>query len=238
MKVITDDLQFPEGPVCLPDGSFLVVEIRRGTLTRVQPDGKKHYVAKLGGGPNGAAIGPDGHAYVCNNGGFIWREIHGRIEPMGTPADYTSGRIERVNLDTGKFDVLYDTDGNRPLRGPNDIVFDAHGGFWFTDLGKSRGHQFDFGAVCYAKADGSLVRQVLFPMWQPNGIGLSPDGKTLYVAESATTPPTSASAARTCRRPTSPHRTQACCWRPTGRGRGCDSSMPDAAAAGHCVAKR
>ena len=186
MRTITDDLQFPEGPVCLPDGSFLVVEIRRGTLTRVQPDGSKHTVAQLGGGPNGAAIGPDGHAYVCNNGGFIWREVHGHIEPMGTPDDYTTGRIERVNLDTGRFEVLYATDGERPLRGPNDIVFDAHGGFWFTDLGKSRGRQFDFGAVCYAKADGSLVHQVLFPMWQPNGVGLSPDGNTLYVAESAT----------------------------------------------------
>src|SRR3972149_4123848 len=72
MKVITDDLQFPEGPVCLPDGNFLVVEIRRGTLTHITPAGKKTYVANLGGGPNGAAIGPDGHAYGWNCGGFNW----------------------------------------------------------------------------------------------------------------------------------------------------------------------
>ena len=82
--------------------------------------------------------------------------------------------------------VLYDRCGGRKLLGPNDIVFDAHGGFWFSDLGKSRGHQFDFGSVCYAKADGSLVRQVLFPMWQPNGVGLSPDEKTLYATETET----------------------------------------------------
>ena len=189
MKVITDNLQFPEGPVCLPDGNFLVVEIRRGTLTHVTPQGKKTIVANLGGGPNGAAIGPDGHAYVCNNGGFVWKEnphAGGSLTPVGTPEDYTSGRIERVNLATGKFEVLYDNDGARKLRGPNDIVFDAHGGFWFTDLGKHRGRAFDLGSVCYAKADGSMVREVLFPMWQPNGVGLSPDGKTLYVAESAT----------------------------------------------------
>jgi gluconolactonase len=186
MKVITDDLWFPEGPVCLPDGNLLVVEIRRGTLTHIRPDGRKTIVARLGGGPNGAALGPDGRVYVCNNGGFEWKQRGGHIEPVGTPADYTSGRIERVDLATGQFEVLYDTDGARPLRGPNDIVFDAHGGFWFTDLGKNRGRQFDWGAVCYAKADGSSVREVLFPMWQPNGVGLSPDGKTLYVAESAT----------------------------------------------------
>lgn len=186
MKIITSELQFPEGPVCLPDGNFLVVEIRRGTLTHVTPQGKQTIVAQLGGGPNGAAIGPDGHVYVCNNGGFSWKEHHEAMAPVGTPDDYISGRIERVNLATGKFDVLYDTDGKRKLRGPNDIVFDAHGGFWFSDLGKNRGREFDFGSVCYAKADGSSVREVLFPMWQPNGVGLSPDGKTLYVAESAT----------------------------------------------------
>mgnify|MGYP000034056510 CR=1 FL=1 len=57
-------------PVAMADGSVLVVEIARGTLSRVTPDGRIHVVADLGGGPNGAAIGPDGAVYVCNNGGF------------------------------------------------------------------------------------------------------------------------------------------------------------------------
>ena len=52
VRVIADDLWFPEGPVWLPDGSIVLVEIRRGTLTRVGPDGKKTIVARLGGGPN------------------------------------------------------------------------------------------------------------------------------------------------------------------------------------------
>ena len=75
MREVTSGLQFPEGPVWMEDGSVLVVEIRRGTLTRVAPDGTKTVVAETGGGPNGAAIGPDGKVYVCNNGGFIWHDV-------------------------------------------------------------------------------------------------------------------------------------------------------------------
>ena len=57
------------------------------------------------------------------------------------------------------------------------------GGFWFTDPGKTRHRDWDRGSVCYAKCDGSLVKEMIFPIHKPNGIGLSPDGKTLYVAE-------------------------------------------------------
>ncbi len=67
-QVVATGLRFPEGPVPMPDGSVLLVEIARGTLTRVAPDGSLSVVAELGGGPNGLAIGPDGAAYVCNNG--------------------------------------------------------------------------------------------------------------------------------------------------------------------------
>ncbi len=184
MRVIAEDLWFPEGPVWLGDGSLLVVEIRRKTLTRVWLDGRKSIVAELGGGPNGAAIGPDGHCYVCNNGGFSFvRRADGRMVTSGTPDDYVTGRIERVNIETGKFDVLYDKVGDRPIRGPNDLVFDAHGGFYFTDPGKTFHRNWDRGGVGYAKADGSMIKELIFPIHKPNGIGLSPDGNTLYVAE-------------------------------------------------------
>ena len=184
VRVIADDLWFPEGPVWVGDGSLLVVEIRRKTLTRIWPDGRKKIVAQLGGGPNGAAMGPDGHCYVVNNGGFAFKQrADGRFVTAGTPDDYVTGRVERVNIDTGKFDVLYDRIGEAKIRGPNDIVFDAHGGFWFTDPGKTRHRDWDRGSVCYGKADGSMIKEVIFPIHKPNGIGLSPDGKILYVAE-------------------------------------------------------
>jgi gluconolactonase len=100
--------------------------------------------------------------------------------------DYSGGRIERVDLETGAVSVLYTHAGGVPLRGPNDIVFDGQGGFWFTDLGKVREHDMDRGRVFYARADGSAIHAVIHPLFAPNGIGLSPDDATLYVAETPT----------------------------------------------------
>jgi len=185
-EVVAEGLRFPEGPVAMADGSVLVVEIARGTLTRVHPDGRSEVVAEPGGGPNGAAIGPDGTCYLCNNGGFKWHEDEHGLRPILQADDYSGGRIERVDLASGAVEVLYDRCGDVPLKGPNDLVFDAHGGFWFTDLGKVRAHDMDRGRVYYAKADGSHIHEAAFPFFAPNGIGLSPDGATLYVAETPT----------------------------------------------------
>ena len=186
LSIVARGLQFPEGPIAMPDASVLVVEIRRGTLTRVMPDGAQHVVATLGGGPNGAAIGPDGRCYVCNNGGFRFHDIDGRTFPGLIADDYSGGRIEVVDLSTGAHQVIYRECDGVPLRGPNDLVFDADGGFWFTDHGKTMKRTRDRGAVFYARPDGTLIRQVVFPLDGPNGIGLSPDGARLYVAESFT----------------------------------------------------
>jgi gluconolactonase len=185
-RMLADDLWFPEGPVALPDGSIVLVEIRRQTLTRVWPDGRKTIVANLGGGPNGAAIGPDGKCYVCNNGGFDWVERHGMLFPGHQPASYQGGSIQRVDLDTGAVEVLYTECDGIALRGPNDLVFDGQGGFWFTDLGKGRRGDLDRGALYYARADGSSIKRVVFPLMTSNGVGLSPDGRTVYVAETQT----------------------------------------------------
>ena len=115
---ITDGLQFPEGPIAMPDGSVIVVEIARSALSRVNPDGTIDVIAELGGGPNGAAIGPDGCCYVCNNGGFEWhRSSEGLIFPGNQPDDYSGGRIERVDLETGEVNVLYREADGVPLKG-------------------------------------------------------------------------------------------------------------------------
>jgi gluconolactonase len=182
-RLVTDGLRFPEGPVAMPDGSLVVVEIAGG-IVRVQPDGRKQVVAEPGGGPNGAAIGPDGKLYVCNNGGFNWITAQdGYRRPHGRADNYSGGRIERVDLESGKVEVLYAECDGVPLKGPNDIVFDDQGGFWFTDLGKSYDRLMDRGALYYAKADGSFITEAAFPVLTPNGCGLSPDGKTLYASE-------------------------------------------------------
>ncbi|MCP5150920.1 MAG: SMP-30/gluconolactonase/LRE family protein [Chromatiales bacterium] len=186
LREVASGLRFPEGPIAMPDGSVLLVEIERGTLSRVGVDGTVEVVADLGGGPNGAAIGPDGCCYVCNNGGFAWHHDPIGPRPVAQADDYSGGRIERVDLATGAVEVLYRACGDIALKGPNDIVFDDHGGFWFTDLGKARRHDQDRGRVFYARADGSEIREVVWPLVTPNGIGLSPDGSRLYVAETAT----------------------------------------------------
>jgi gluconolactonase len=190
-RVVTDGLIFPEGPIAMADGSVLVVEIKGARLVRVQPDGTKRIVAELGGGPNGAAIGPDGACYVANNGGFHWLSedifgVQGYMRPHGRAADYTGGSIQRVDLATGEVTTLYTQCDGVAINGPNDIVFDAHGDMWFTDHGKTYGRQMDLGVVYHAAADGSSIRQAIFPMLTPNGCGLSPDGKTFYASETET----------------------------------------------------
>ena len=188
-QLVADGLRFPEGPVWMPDGSIVLVEIEPGRITRVHPDGRKQTVAEPGGGPNGLAMGPDGKLYCCNNGGFSWVERGGMLAPHGIAQDYAGGRIERIDPETGAVAVLYRSgDFGCTLRGPNDLVFDDHGGFWFTDHGKvdyeKRCH--DVVGIFYAKADGSHLEEVIFPSQNPNGIGLSPDGATLYAAETYT----------------------------------------------------
>lgn len=172
VEVVAEGLEFPEGPVALSDGSVLVVEVRRGTLSRVTTDGQVKVVAQCTDGPNGAAIGPDGACYVANNGG-LWPNRTGE------------GRVQRVDLATGTVTDLYESCNGRVLHAPNDLVFDTSGGMWFTDTGHGTEWTTDKGAVYYAAADGSEIHQVVGPADQPNGIGLSPDGNTLYYAETA-----------------------------------------------------
>jgi gluconolactonase len=184
---IASGLEFPEGPVWMPDGTLLCVELKRGTVDRVQPDGKVDVLASPGGSPNGLAIGPDGAVYVCNSGGWDFHDVMGLTIPdTKLPSHHSGGRIERVDLGSGEVKVLYrECDGN-PLIGPNDIVFDREGGMWFTDHGRARERDHTHGGIYYAQPDGSSIREVLYPIESPNGIGLSPDGSRLYVAETNT----------------------------------------------------
>ncbi len=185
VRTIASGLSFPEGPIAMPDGSVLVTEIAAGTLARVPPDGSVERIAHLGGGPNGAAIGPDGAAYVCNNGGsFSFERQDGQLVfGLVAPPSYSGGSIDRVDLTTGAVTTLYRNCNDRPLRGPSDIVFDETGGFWFTDHGIRTERSSDRTGVFYAQPDGSSIVEKIFPLDSPNGIALSQDGSRLYVAE-------------------------------------------------------
>jgi gluconolactonase len=184
IELVAEGLQFPEGPIAMADGSIVLVEIQRRTLTRVTPDGERETIADLGGGPNGAAVGPDGAVYITNNGGsFTYHDMNGINVPGPTPPSHKGGSIQRVDLKTGEVKTLYDACDGERFEGPNDLVFDKQGGMWFTDHGSSTPKGRNYGGLYYALPDGSKVVRLRDGMIAPNGVGLSPDEKTVYVAD-------------------------------------------------------
>ena len=102
---------------------------------------------------------------------------------QGPSDDYVCGTVERVDPRTGKRQVLYRDCNGHKLSAPNDLVFDRQGGFYFTDLGKRYAHSRDHGGLYYALPDGSSVREIAYPILSANGVGLSPDERTVYVAD-------------------------------------------------------
>lgn len=185
LREVASGLRFPEGPIAIPDGSIILVELARGTLSRVDPSsGKIEVVADCGGGPNGAAVGPDGNVYVTNNGGFFtWLDNSGVTIPGPSPDTHAGGWIERVDLSSGSIERLYTECEGNGLVAPNDLVFDTAGGMWFTDHGVQHGEHAERPGLLYAMADGSRIQGKAYGTDATNGVGLSPAGDRVYAAE-------------------------------------------------------
>lgn len=160
-RVLADGLRFPEGPLELGDGSVVAVEILADRLVRAMVDGTVTTYVAVGPGPNGVARGPDGALYVVTNG--------------GPPGNTNGGSVQRVDASGGQAHLLYTAAGEHRLLGPNDIVFDEWGDFWFTD--------FASGALYHARTDGSEITTAVADLPGANGIALAPDGRTLYVVQ-------------------------------------------------------
>lgn len=184
-ELVASGLGFPEGPVVMADGSVLVVEIQKGIISR-HWNGKSETVATTGGGPNGLAIGPDGALWCCNNGGFNWSSVNGLLIPGNAADDYSGGRIERIDLSTGKVERVLDTASGHKLKGPNDLVFDKSGNLYFTDHGKSYSRHRDYGGLFFLARGASEAKELDFHYSSPNGVGLSPDEQTVYMADTMT----------------------------------------------------
>jgi gluconolactonase len=184
LELVAEGLRFPEGPIAMADGSVILTELARATISRVSPDGRIDVLAETSGGPNGAALGPDGALYITNNGGaFSWLEQNGMTIPGPTPDSHAGGAIQRLDLATGALSTLYEACDGRRLVGPNDLVFDKTGGFWFTDHGCGTPDGRKHGSLLYARADGSGIVRARDHLISPNGVGLSPDESVVYVAD-------------------------------------------------------
>jgi gluconolactonase len=159
LRPLAQGLKFLEGPIALEDGSLIVCESQRKTLSKISRHGEISVIADTERGPNGAAFGSDGALYVANNGGVGFTQVDG---------------------------ILYTEVDGHPLRGPNDLISDGRGGFYFTDFGKIRRRDEDLGGLYYALQDGSEITEIAYPLSAPNGVGLSPDASRIYVSETFT----------------------------------------------------
>ena len=133
---------------------------------------------------NGAAIGPDGSSeFRADNGAPSITSPAGDDVPVQPPSAHEGGRIERVDLGSGEVRNPLHRSGRPPLRGPNDIVLDASGGFYFGDHDQEASTA-DRKGVFYATTDGRQIRRCCSTGCSER-VGLSPDGSRVYVAETS-----------------------------------------------------
>ena len=174
----------------MPDGSVVLVEMFGPRLTRVHPDGSTETIAEIPGGPNGAAVGPDGAIYLCNNGGsFTPVDLGGLILPRPVRPRPLPRRADPARRPPRRH-------GHRPVhrvRRPPAARPERPGDGRPRRLLVHRPRHprrtrrtADMTGIYYAHVDGSGISEVVFPTDSPNGIGLSPDTDTLYWAETHT----------------------------------------------------
>jgi gluconolactonase len=161
IELIKEGFQGTEGPIALPDGSVAFTEAQIDQITRIAPDNSTSAYLQNTHGANGLAFNSSGELIAV------------QTTRPGIAVLAPSGR-ERVLVD--KFE-------GTPLNRPNDLVVDKSGGVYFTDPGArpEAGKPAPPTAVYYLSPKGSLQR-LATDIGRPNGIQLSPDEKTLYVA--------------------------------------------------------
>ena len=189
-RLLADGLAFPEGPVELPDGSVAVVQMAADLVTVVAPDGSRRDLP-CGPGPNGMALAPGGQeVVVCLNGGLGFeRQTDGRLHPGLATDPSARGGLALLDLTTGAVRPLVPCGPGSPVSAPNDVVVAPEGtlsagGCWFTDLGRRFARHQEHGGISWCGWDGKVVAAAYPRHGRPNGIGLSHDGRTLYVSES------------------------------------------------------
>ncbi len=169
VEQVATGYSFTEGPAEAPDGSIYFTDIPNKHIIRFDPvTGSAEVFREDSGRANGLMF--DGH---------------GRLIACEGAAESGRRRVSRTEPD-GSIITLTDQWQGKPLNSPNDLVIDKHGGVYFTDprYGNRDDMALDVEAVYYLKPDGTLT-QIITDLQRPNGLILSPDEKTLYVADNA-----------------------------------------------------
>jgi gluconolactonase len=176
--VFTNGLSAPEGPVALPDGTWLIVEggAERGCVTHISADGSTKRIIKKTGRPNGLAL--DSH-------GVIW------------VAESKYPSLVRLTMDGRAEVVATDCDGE-PFLFPNDLCFGPDGAIYLTDSGvfidefapnnKIRSDYMSVnydGRVYRIDVNTGQVKKLDTGIKFTNGIAFGPDQR-LYVNETLT----------------------------------------------------
>lgn len=149
---------FLEGPSFDRAGNLLVVDIPYGRVLSISPAGEWSVVTEYDGWPNGLKIHRDGRVFI---------------------ADHRRG-IMQLDPATGTVTPLLEEVRREGFKGTNDLIFAANGDLYFTDQGQT-GLQDASGRVFRLRADGQ-VDCLLANVPSPNGLVLSPDEKSLFVA--------------------------------------------------------
>ena len=160
-----------EGPAAAPDGSIYFSDILRGEnhgrIHRFDPASMQVEIfADNSHKSNGLTFGPDGHLYAAEG------------------ADHGGRRISRWDVRKKERTLVVDRIDGKRFNSPNDIVADRYGNLYFSDP-RYTGHEpreLEHRAVYRVTRTGEVV-EITRQVTKPNGLALSPDGRTLYVAE-------------------------------------------------------
>jgi len=169
IELVAQGFDGTEGPLPLPDGSLIFTENRVDRIRRISDDGAVSVFLERGRNPNSLARAPDGSIIAAQTAG---------------PGIAVVSPVEKAR-------VLVDSYKGKPLNRPNDLIVDRSGGIYFTDPGAGAGQRQPgvaapvappIPALYYLASTGEL-RQISTDIKRPNGVSLSPDEKTLYVAD-------------------------------------------------------
>jgi gluconolactonase len=149
---------FLEGPAFDRAGNLYLVDIPYGRVLRVSPQGDWSVVTEYDGWPNGLAIHKDGRIFI---------------------ADHRRGVLQ-LDSGSGAVTPVLETVRREGFKGTNDLTFASNGDLYFTDQGQT-GLQDPSGRVYRLRANGQ-VDCLIDKVPSPNGLALSRDEKTLYVA--------------------------------------------------------